>query len=252
MGVDTDTARQVGSRWQLQLLGEFQLRSGTTRIGLGGVQQRLLAFLVLQRRAVAREVVSGSLWPESGSDAGAALRNAVWRLRKAAPGVLVASREHLRVADGLTVDLDRAHEVARQLVPAPSRPPPPAVVSLLGDDLLPDWQDDWVVVERERFRRLRLHALEVAAQALTTVARFAEAINAATLAVDAEPLRESAHRVLIRAHIAEGNWSEALQQYERCRRVLDEELGIGPTPALESLVARSTAGAVAAGGGSRR
>jgi DNA-binding SARP family transcriptional activator len=66
--------------------------------------------------------------------------------------------------------------------------------------------------------------------------RFGEAVQAGLAAVKAEPLRESAQRSLIRAHLAEGNLGEALRQYHSFRRLLLEELGVGPSAELEDLV----------------
>ncbi len=80
----------------------------------------------------------------------------------------------------------------------------------LHGDLLPDWYDDWVLVERERLRQLRLHALERLAERAIGEARYGQAIDIALTAIQADPLRESAHRMLIRAHAAEGNSSLAI------------------------------------------
>jgi DNA-binding SARP family transcriptional activator len=55
--------------------------------------------------------------------------------------------------------------------------------------------------------------------------------------VAAEPLRESAHRVLTEVHLAEGNVGEARQLYERWRRLLDTEFGLRPTARFDELFA---------------
>jgi DNA-binding SARP family transcriptional activator len=233
-----DEVEPPGQRWDLRLLGEFQLTAGSEAIAVSGVQERLLAFLALKARPVRREVVAASLWGVvDGVDGSTQLRNAVWRLGRAAPGILETTRARVAVASSLTVDLDRARAAASLLTARDAGPPPPETVPLLDRDLLPDWHDEWVVIERERFCQLRLHALEASARALTSAGRYGEAIGAAGLAVDAQPLRESAHRVLIEAHIAEGNWGEALRQYDRCVRILHAELGLGPTPALTAVLA---------------
>jgi DNA-binding SARP family transcriptional activator len=52
----------------------------------------------------------------------------------------------------------------------------------------------------------------------------------------AEPLRESAHRALIRVHLADGNAGEAIRQYRLCRRLLHERLGIEPTDRTKELI----------------
>ena len=64
---------------------------------------------------------------------------------------------------------------------------------------------------------------------LTLPQRFADAIEAAMLAASAEPLRESAHKTLIRAHIAEGNLTEARRVYLAYRGLLARELGVRPS-----------------------
>jgi hypothetical protein len=79
-----------------------------------------------------------------------------------------------------------------------------AAVPVLSADLLPDWYDDWVLLEAEDWRRLRLHALEALAGRLIALGRWGEAANAAGAAVRAEPLRESARAALIQAHLAVG------------------------------------------------
>jgi DNA-binding SARP family transcriptional activator len=108
--------------------------------------------------------------------------------------------------------------------------------ALDGGDLLADWDDDWVVVERERLRQLRLHSLEFLSQRLASVGRYVDAIEVALAALRIEPLRESAHRALISVHLAEGNPSEALRQYRRFRELLRAELGLEPSPLIKELV----------------
>lgn len=67
---------------------------------------------------------------------------------------------------------------------------------------LPEWHDDWVLIARERLRQLRLHGLEELCRGCSADGRHAEATEPSLAAVGREPLRESAHRVLIAAHLA--------------------------------------------------
>ncbi len=76
---------------------------------------------------------------------------------------------------------------------------------------------------------------------LTTARRYGEAVEAGLAAVRAEPLRESAHQVLVKVHLAEGNRFEATRQYQNRRRLLQSELGLEPSPGLTELLARDTA-----------
>src|SRR6266702_3475376 len=83
----------------------------------------------------------------------------------------------------------------------------------LTGELLPDWNaDDWILVERERLRQLSLHGLDAICTRLLALHRYCEAVEAGLAAVRSEPLRESAHRMLIAVHLAEGNYNEALRR----------------------------------------
>jgi DNA-binding SARP family transcriptional activator len=106
----------------------------------------------------------------------------------------------------------------------------------LSLDLLPDWYEDWLVDDREGVRQLRLHALERMTDELSLSGRHAEAIQAALAAVRLEPLRETAHAALIRAHLAEGNRSEALRQFARYQAILETELAVEPSESIRRLV----------------
>ena len=106
----------------------------------------------------------------------------------------------------------------------------------LSNEILPGWYDDWVLVEAEAWRQVRLHALEALADSLSKRRQYADAATAALAAVKAEPLRESPRAALIRVHIAEGNPSEALREFAQYGELLRLELGIEPTERLRALV----------------
>ena len=107
--------------------------------------------------------------------------------------------------------------------------------AMMGD-LLPDWYDDWIMVERERLRQLRLHALERACVVLSKAGEYGRAIEAGLTAIREAPLHESGHAALINAHLCEGNRAEALSQYRAYARLMRDELGLSPSPALAALV----------------
>jgi DNA-binding SARP family transcriptional activator len=235
-----DNARDTCVR--LALLGSFDLRVGGESVPLPMNGQRVLAFLALQRHSLQRSFVAGSLWLDSGDDrAAGSLRSALWRLNRR-HRLVEARGERLRLAADVAVDVDDAVAQAHRVLDLaqPDCPSPRDV--LLLDDLLPDWYDDWVALERERFRQLRTHALERLCDRLIESGRFGEAVEAGLAATKTEPLRESAHRALVRVHLAEGNRSEALRQYLGFRRRLRDELGLDPSPHMEALVASITGG----------
>jgi DNA-binding SARP family transcriptional activator len=222
----------------LGLMNGFELRVGGALVALPQSVQRLLAFLAMQERAVTRAFVAGTLWLEKSEErAGANLRSVIWRSRAPHCRLLEASATHLRLAGEVEVDLHVVRALAHSLIAGTGEAPPWPDVQLLDGQLLPDWYDDWLVVERERLRQLQLHALEAHCRRLTDLGRFAEAIELGLVAVASEPLRESAHRAVIDAHLAEGNNGEALRQYEVIERLLADHLGITPTIETELRIA---------------
>jgi DNA-binding SARP family transcriptional activator len=165
------------------------------------------------------------------------LRTALWRIRRADPTVVAC--DHLSVAlhDNVTVDVDLAIAQSRRLLSdADGVEPDDVDLALLRGELLPAWDEDWITLSRERMRQLRLHALEALCRRLTKLRRYAEAIEVGQEAVAGEPLRESAHVVLIGAHLSEGNIVEARRQFLRYDGLVREELGVPPSDAMLTLV----------------
>jgi DNA-binding SARP family transcriptional activator len=152
-----------------------------------------------------------------------------------------ATARDLGVSGRVSVDLWDSRALAHRLLapqgPSLARDSEPEAVSALSAQLLPDWYDEWVLIEAEDWRQLRLHALEAIAQRLIAQGHYGDAAAAALAAVRTEPLRESPRAALIRVHIAEGNPSEALREFARYGELLMLELGVQPTERLRALVA---------------
>ena len=238
----------------LHLLGGFELRLDDEVVPVTSGSQRLLGFLALHDRLLPRTYVAGTLWPEVQTRrANANLRAGLWRLPAPCRTVIDLSAQHLQLAPSVTVDFRAAAARAQRLLDhaegCTERDLGSAARLDLSNDLLPTWyDDDWVLVERERFHQLRLHALEALCERLAAAGRYGEAVDAGLAAVAAEPLRESAHRALIKAHLAEGNQGEAGRQYNLCRHLLREELGVEPSAKLRDLVFQEHRELVSAGG----
>jgi len=230
------------SRPLISLLGGFEVSTEEPPIALADGSQRLLAFLALKGRSIKRQAVAGTLWPMANdAQASSSLRSALARLPHDARALVAASASEVGLADGVSVDYRGARALARDLVATPHAPirtdPRPGTITALASDLLPDWYDDWAVVEAEEWRQLRLHALEALTERLTAGEQYGCAAAAALAAVRSEPLREAPRIALIRVHIAEGNHSEAIREFAQYSHLLTTELGVEPTEGLRSLVA---------------
>ena len=225
----------------LRLLDGFELHAAGQPRPLPANAQRVLAYLALRGRTQGRATVAGRLWEEVSQDCAlASLRTALWRIRQIHTGIVSSTHSTVTLNRRVTVDLDAAIAQARWLGRDGQgldgfdwRP------GLLALDLLPDWDDDWVTLERERIRQLQLHSLDELCRRLRLLGRYAEAIDIGHQAVSAEPLRESAQSALIRAHLAEGNLVEARRQYERYAELIQSELGVPPSEELRSLLPRA-------------
>lgn len=223
---------------RLSLVDGFDLTCDSAHVPVQRNSQRVIAYLALRERPLLRVHVAGALWTDCSEErAYGNLRSALWRLRGHARDAIGSDAGRVWLAAHVRVDVREvvamAHGILRE---ADGGAEADVERSLLAGDLLPDWYDDWVLLERERLRELRVHALERLAARDTRDGRFGRAIDTALTAIQADPLRESAHRVLIGAYLAEGNASAGVRQYrEYCRRA-GEELGIEPSAQLRQMV----------------
>jgi len=231
---DREAGRQGG--FQLQLLGNFSLRRDDTQIAMPTGPQRLLAFLAVQG-PVPRLVIMGTLWPRVGEQhARGSLRTAMWRLHRDAPCLVQSEGDVLAVRADVLVDIHAATESAQLILQNPGHVSTSRSLLYARGDLLPGWYDDWVIFERERFRQLRLHALDALARQFNAQGRYIDALEAAIESIRIEPLRESANRMIIAIHLAEGNIAEAVRHYKFFRDLLDAELGVEPSSRLTEML----------------
>ena len=219
---------------------------------LGGRQGRLaLAYLTLERRPVPREELAAVLWPgEIPESWDAALSAVVSKLRTALRKVGLA-------ASGIRSELG-CYEL---ILPVPTWVDVNEAIDSLhaaeAADRSGSWRDIWgtagvayQITQRvflpgeegpwvERQRRLlgsiHLRATEFMAQVSLRNGEPAIAIALAEELLAVEPFRETGYQILMRAHMQLGNRAEALQAYERCKRLLAEELGADPSPETQSV-----------------
>lgn len=224
-------------RLEIQLMGRFRLSTGLRHLDLPTSATRVIAFLAHRPVAHQRSHVAGQLWPDvTEQRARANLRNAVWKANMAADGLVEGDSETIRLRENVDVDIAYLQTVARDLLER-SRPIDASISpDIFAEEMLLGWDDDWALFERERIKQLCLHALEALSVMQLDAGAPASAINAALLAVRLEPLRESAHRAISRAHLAEGNVAQAVRQFEKYRLLLYRELGLLPSSGYHQLL----------------
>lgn len=226
---------------QLRLLGFPEFRLDGRRIELAlRKAAALVIYLAEAGGPVARDVAATLLWPEADAEAARArLRRTLYKIRIAfGEEVVSASAASLSLRPGLLVEADAIafeHACDAGLLDE-------AAGLYTGDYLagfaLPDCPEfeEWVFFRREALRSRLVQALERLVEARIAGGDARGAVLHATRLAALDPLSESAHRHLIRAHLAAGDRAAAERQGEICVRLLREELGVAPDPATLALL----------------
>jgi DNA-binding SARP family transcriptional activator len=232
-------SHEPAHRWSLRLLdGWHVVQHPAGAVDVPTRERRLLSLLAL-RGERSRATVAGSLWPDSAEHRALGnLRAAVWHVQHGHPGVLDEDGGLLKLSPQVCVDVHELRAVTRRLAAGQRTVQDTgSLLRLLGhEDLLPGWSEPWVEEERTLLHQSRLRALEQLAETLLRASDVEGALTVALRAVAIDPLRESAHRALIRVHLAEGNHVEAMRAYRTFSGRLRNELGVTVSPLLDDLM----------------
>ena len=221
---------------RLLLLGGFRLLHDGTPVVVPRGLQRIIALIGL-RPGATRSHLAGLLWPEASEErALSSLRTALWRLRQDPCCPVRTTGDTIRLDPAVDVDVDELVGTAARVGDGADPGGTNDTLAAGRHDLLPGWYDDWVLMERERLRQLRLHMLEQVARMRLAAGRHGEALQAALEAMAAEPLRETPHRLVVQIHLAEGNAFEALHAFYVYRDLILRELHLEPSAAMCALL----------------
>jgi predicted ATPase/DNA-binding SARP family transcriptional activator len=233
---------------EFRLLGPLEVRAGGRVCALGGAKQRaVLALLLLH----ANEVVSSDrlideLWGERPpKTAQTTLQVYVSRLRKALPAGVLERREpgYLVLLAPEQLDLRRCeallHEGRQALAQGEAARALKRLEQALGLWRGPPLADfafaSFAQAAIGRLEELRLACLEERIEAELALGRHPELAGELEALVEQQPLRERLHAQRLLALYRSGRQAEALAAYQQARRLLVDELGIEPSPALQRL-----------------
>jgi DNA-binding SARP family transcriptional activator len=235
----------------VRLLGPLEVTTGGARLeaaAFPGRQGRLVfAALALAPRPVDRNELADILWPNRlPSSWTRDLSAIVSKLRSLLADVAEIETGNgrwyaLRMPADSAVDVTTAARTIEQAEKVVTGDPLRALQStegldrVLAEPFLAGDDCPWVDDRRAELHDLAVRNLVVRADALCRRATPAAVATAQQL-VDAEPQREQAYVLLMRAHLALGGRVDALRTYERLRRMLAEDFGLSPSPAAEELL----------------
>ena len=221
----------------VHLFGGFGLVVDDDALPMPEMAAKIVAYVALEQRPVTRRTLAAALWPRSSRQrAHGALRTTMYRARGIDCALVVGS-EVVALAPHVSVDTQVLLQAIRQLKASEQAAPIDGFPTRwLSWELLPEWCDDWVLSERDRFRQIAIATLEELSARHARHGNSTSAVDCAIAAIRLEPVRESAHRALMTAHLTDGNVSEALEQFDNYRRFLAAELSVDPSPQMLALV----------------
>lgn len=208
--------------------------------------QAVLAVLALERsQRHSREKLASLLWADrSEEQARHSLRQAMFTLR----AEVGSGGEALFHSDGADLYLDRAvdTDVGRfeELAKAQSTHALQAAASLYEGDFADGLSlgsepfETWLAAQRERLREIACEVMSRLASRLSDADNLEEAVTIYRRLLATDPLREDAHRALMRTYQKMGRRSAAIRQYRLCAEILRRELDADPASETKRLFAR--------------
>lgn len=231
----------------LDLLGPVVLGSAAGAVALSVKKAQALLVLLALGGTMPRARVVALLWPQLDESTGRRnLRRELARLREVGAAQAVrAEGDRLALSEEVSCDARNFETALRQGQPdralALWRGPPADGLEL--DDA--QGFGDWLATERERLLGVRRRALEASAAGHEARGDHEAALRRIESLLAEDALQEQHHRDAMRLHAACGRREAALAQYQRCCRLLKDELDLQPMAETEALAA-SLRGAPAA------
>lgn len=229
---------------EFRILGPLEVVDGGTAVPLGGPKQRsLLALLLLHAgEAVSNDRIAEAVWGEDAPrTALASIQNSVSQLRKLVGTDRLVTRSpgyELRLVDD-ELDVVRVRRLVEQARGASTDEGAELLreaESLWRGPPLADFAyDDFAQTAIAQLEELRFAVTEERIARELELGRHDELIAELEALVASHPLRERLRGHLMLALYRAGRQADALQSYEQARRLLVDELGIGPGPALQQL-----------------
>jgi DNA-binding SARP family transcriptional activator len=217
----------------------------------GDKGQLLFAYLVLgRRRQIGRDELLDAVYGEEATpDHQPRLSVLLSKLRRVVGPELLTGRsaiELLLPADAF-VDVEAALEALHRAEThvangewAEAWGPSGVAYHVASRPLLQGHDRPWLGDWRRRLDEVRVRGLECFAAARLGLGgpTLPQAADCARTLIELAPFRESGHRILMEALERSGNVAEALRVYDRLRILLRDELGVAPSPAVQSVYRR--------------
>ena len=236
---------------QIQLLGAFAVwnAQGALCADLGTDGRRLAAYLFsFPNRVHRRDKLIDLFWPDFAAGQGRALfSTALWKVRRmlgamARGAAITGSHREVSLQLDDTSLVDAHHFRSATLAAFASQSGTvdfgalDRAVSLYAGPFLEEYDEDWVLDERERLQSLYLRALAHLMNSLAEQRRYDDSLLCGRRILASDPMRESIQRAVMLLYVLNGQRGEALRQFDRCQRVLQVECDVDPMPETRTLM----------------
>lgn len=229
------------------LLGSFEVEYEGRRVNISGRSvQSLFAYIVLNSgTSHRREKLAKILWPDSSeTTARENLRHALWRIRKAFPqkmSIMYLSTDDFMIAfnDSAQCWFDVA--ILKKAETCKCADDLVANISVYRGELMPGFDDEWVILEREYLNFVFEHNMARLMAMLQTECRWLDVLDWGERWIAFGQRPEPAYRALMLAHTEKGDMSKVGDAYERCVRSLGE-IGLEPSEQTRILYEKIKAG----------
>ena len=239
---------------RVRLFGQFELSTDRARLEHLGTRKStaIFAHLILHRgHAINRECIADLFWPDLEEAAGRkALRSDLWRIRKALTSIGIEtsallnvtrndvafrpclpcridvsdfeSQLHTYIARGASQLDDTDAEILENCL------------RLYRGDLLENDLSDWCTLQRQEFRGMYIHALELLMGYCEVAELWDGALAYGQEMISLDPLLEHVHFAMMRCHVAKADRGSAIRRFQELRKLMSDELGISPARDIQN------------------
>ena len=228
---------------EINLLGTVRVESSGADVPRFRSQRAmaLLGYLAVKRRPLTRNHLAAMFWPDDAPASGKTkLRRELYNLAQMLPDCWEADRLKVHFVPSVetTIDLDliRRFEEEEHWIAAAKRLRGDFLEGVVLEDSLEF--ETWLLGERELWRQRAANILAHAAEELEGQGNYRRALLHAQQLLQLMPWREEAHRRVMRLLALGDQRNTALKQYETCKQVLWDELGVEPSAETQALYER--------------
>jgi two-component SAPR family response regulator len=240
----TATVLLIPPRLSIYALGKSQVKLNgkpvTSSTWVNQKRARELFFFLLTHpnKGLTREEIGVTFWPDSSTEQlRLQFRNTIYYLRYALGQDVIINTERRYLFNG---DMDYSYDVQdfeRKIKQAERAETPDKKINLLQEaielyqgEFFPEGEGSWVMTERGKFSQMHEHALLTLAQLHLEKDEPQTALIYCQTILNENHCMESAHRIAMQAYAALGNRSGIANQFELCKQLLFDELGLEPSP----------------------